>query len=131
MSDNTAERNAEVVRAFVEHVCNKKPRDPEKAVELYFGPYYKQHSFGVPDGAENFLKVMPGFYEGAPDFQTTIHHIVAQGDLVVVHHHIRMSDDDRGSQVFDMFRLEDGKIVEHWDVVMPIPEGDPNNSGPF
>ncbi len=48
--------------------------------------------------------------------------MVAEGDLVVVHSHLTFSPGDRGTAVMDIFRLENGKIVEHWDVLQAVPE---------
>ena len=46
-----------------------------------------------------------------------------RGDRVILHSHWHgLSDDPRGEAVVDIFRLENGKVVEHWDVIQPIPE---------
>ena len=56
---------------------------------------------------------------------------VAEGDLVVVHSHLVRKPGDRGMAVMDIFRLENGKIVEHWDVLQEVPESPANNNTMF
>ncbi len=59
-----------------------------------------------------------------------VHHLIGQGNFVVLYSHVRISGDDHA--VFDIFRLQDGKIVEHWDVQEKIgPRDTWNNSGKF
>jgi predicted SnoaL-like aldol condensation-catalyzing enzyme len=57
--------------------------------------------------------------------------LVAEGDLVVVHSHLVRKPGDRGMTVMDIFRLENGKIVEHWDVLQEVPESPANNNTMF
>ena len=56
---------------------------------------------------------------------------VAKGDLVVTHSLLKTTPDDRGTAMADIFRLEDGKVVEHWDVVQPVPESAANDHPMF
>jgi predicted SnoaL-like aldol condensation-catalyzing enzyme len=49
-------------------------------------------------------------------------HIVAEGDLVVLHLNSKADEKDRGRAIVDIFRVKDGKIVEHWDVAQNVPE---------
>jgi predicted SnoaL-like aldol condensation-catalyzing enzyme len=56
---------------------------------------------------------------------------VAEGDLVVTHSLLKTSPEDRGTAAADIFRLEDGKVVEHWDVVQPVPESAANDHPMF
>ncbi len=56
---------------------------------------------------------------------------MAEGDLVVTHGLIKTSSEDRGTAAADIFRLEDGKIVEHWDVLQPVPETAENDNTMF
>ena len=51
-------------------------------------------------------------------------HALADGDLVALHVHNRRSPELRGNAVVDIFRIENGKVVEHWDVVQAIPDPD-------
>ena len=55
----------------------------------------------------------------------------AEGDLVVTHGLITTSPEDRGTAAVDIFGLENGKIVEHWDVLQPVPETSENDNTMF
>jgi predicted SnoaL-like aldol condensation-catalyzing enzyme len=52
--------------------------------------------------------------------------VIAEDDLVVTHGVVKFSADDPGTVAVDIFRLEDGKVVEHWDVLQPLPEESAN-----
>jgi predicted SnoaL-like aldol condensation-catalyzing enzyme len=56
---------------------------------------------------------------------------VAEGDLVVTHRLLKTSTEDRGTAAADIFRLEEGKVVEHWDVLQPVPESAANDHPMF
>jgi len=57
--------------------------------------------------------------------------IYSEDGLVTVHYHFKRAPDDRGSAVVDIFRIEDGYLVEHWDVIQPIPERALNDNTMF
>ena len=58
-----------------------------------------------------------------PDAHGEIKRVFADGDYVILHSHWHgLSDNPRGEAVVDIYRSEDGKVVEHWDVIQPIPE---------
>jgi predicted SnoaL-like aldol condensation-catalyzing enzyme len=54
--------------------------------------------------------------------------VVGEGDIVLTHGLIKTSSEDPGTVAADFFRLEDGKIVEHWDVLQPFPETSANTT---
>ena len=60
-----------------------------------------------------------------------IERVIAESDLVVTHDLVRRSPDDRGFTGIDIFRRENGKIVEHWDARQPVPEKAANNNTMF
>jgi predicted SnoaL-like aldol condensation-catalyzing enzyme len=127
--DSELEKNKRVVREYYELAFNE--RKPEEAVAKYMGSYYRQHNPQAADGAEPFISFVKYFTQTFPDLHLDIKRLIAEDDLVVTHSHMTRYADDRGMAVMDMFRLEDGKIVEHWDVVQDIPESAANNNTMF
>lgn len=66
--------------------------------------------------------------EQFPQLSFDIKRAVAEGDLVVTHSLLKTSPEDRGTALANFYRLEDGKIVEHWEVAQPVPESSANDS---
>ncbi len=97
----------------------------------YLGSNYRQHNPQAGDGAEAFIAFVHYFTKAFPNFRIDVKRMVAEGDLVFMHSHLVREPGDRGSAVVDIFRLEDGKIVEHWDVVQEVPEKAANNNTMF
>src|SRR5262249_33239477 len=65
----------------------------------------------------------PGRLQGLhPNNRSEIKRIFADGDYVIVHVHAVREPGTRGNAIVDIFKLENGKVVEHWDVIQPIPE---------
>jgi predicted SnoaL-like aldol condensation-catalyzing enzyme len=78
------------------------------------------------------FKAFIGFLkEKFPDSRSEIKRAFADGDYVILHVHSVREKDTRGRAIVDIFRLENGKIVEHWDVVQEIPEKAANTNGMF
>lgn len=115
-----------MVREFYHLALNEKK--PEEAVAQYLGPYYRQHNPGAGDGAEAFIAFVRGFTTAFPALHFDFRRFVAEGDLVVVHSHLVRQPGDRGLAVMDIFRIENGRIVEHWDVLQEIPESAANKN---
>jgi predicted SnoaL-like aldol condensation-catalyzing enzyme len=126
---NKNERNTELVRDFYHLALNLKK--PEEAVEKYLGPYYRQHNPGAADGAEAFVAFVKGFTAAFPALHFDFRRFIAEGDLVAVHSHLVRQPQDRGMAVMDIFRIENNKIVEHWDVLQEIPESPANSNTMF
>jgi predicted SnoaL-like aldol condensation-catalyzing enzyme len=98
--------------------------------ERYVAPEYIQHNPLLATGREpaaKFLSTRVVTRESVTD----IKRVVAEGDLVVLHVHSRTNLSDRGRAVIDIFRVADGKIVEHWDVIQPVPEKSANSNTMF
>ena len=123
---NKAERT---VVGLLDTAFNQKK--PKEAWARYGGPYYKQHNPTAADGKEAILGLLNAWLPTVPRLHYDIKRIVSHGDMVVVHSHVTTGPDDRGNAVVDMFRLENGKVVEHWDVGMPVPEKAMNDNGMF
>jgi len=114
------EQNKRTVVEYYELAFNGK--EPEQAVEKYVGPQYIQHNPRAPDGPEAFIAFVRAF----PEISVDIRRVMTEGDMVVTHSLVKFTADDPGSVAADFFRLEDGKVVEHWDVLQPWPEESAN-----
>jgi len=123
------ETNKQTVLAYLNTAFNEKK--PAEAVEKYGGSHYIQHNPQAPDGFEAFVQFVGGFLEQFPQTSMEIKRAVAEGDLVVTHSLLKTSPEDRGTAVADFFRLGDGKVIEHWDVLQPIPESAANEHPMF
>ncbi len=127
--DDALEANKKIVCEWHELAINQ--RRPEKAIAKYLGPGYRQHNPGAADGPEPFIAFVKRFAEAFPDFHLDIKRIIAEGDHVVLHSHLIRKPGDRGMAVVDIFRLENGRIVEHWDVLQEVPETSANTNTMF
>ena len=121
------EENKRIAREWHELALRK----PEEAVAKYIGPNYRQHNPGSADGSESLIETMTWFTQNFPELRMETKRIIAEGDYVVLHSHLILKPGDRGSAVVEIFRLENGKIVEHWDVVQEIPEKSANSNTMF
>jgi predicted SnoaL-like aldol condensation-catalyzing enzyme len=123
------EINKEMVRDFYHLSLNL--RKPEEAVAKYLGTYYRQHNPAAADGAEAFIAFVRGFTGAFPGLHFDFKRFIAEGDLVMVHSHLVRKPGDRGMAVMDLFRIENNRIVEHWDVLQEIPESSVNSNTMF
>lgn len=121
--------NKTIIRDFYDLAFNLKK--PEEAVAKYVGPYYRQHNSMAPDGPDEFIAFARQFTKTFPSLRVDFKRAIAEGDLVALHSHMTRKPDDRGVAVVDLFRLENGKIVEHWDVLQEVPEKSANNNTMF
>ena len=105
--------------------------DVENAFRMYAGAVYRQHNPLIEDGIKGLRKFVARLMANHPDAHE-IKRVFADGDYVILHSHWhRLSDSARGEAVVDIYRSENGKVVEHWDVIQPIPETAANNNTMF
>ena len=128
MQQEKEEMNKKTVIAFYDNAINKKNFE---AASKYLGDVYIQHNPLAADGPEGLKNFLAFARENLPDYHTEFKQVFADGDYVIVHAHAKRDAEDRGTAVMDIFRLENGKVVEHWDVAQPIPENSANNNGMF
>ncbi len=119
----------QVVGEFIELFYEQKK--VREAFETWVHPDYIQHKPTLPDGREPVIAFLEGLLERFPDRTFTIHRVIASDDLVAVHYHSRANANDLGFAVVDIFRVEDCLMVEHWDVVQPVPEHSENDNTMF
>ena len=93
---------------------------------------YIQHSAVVPDGYEGLIGLIQELHDSAPDYSISIKRTIEEGDLVFVHCHYKFGNgDEQGKAIAEIFRAEDGKLVEHWDVIQDVPDKFANQNGMF
>ncbi|WP_375203356.1 nuclear transport factor 2 family protein [Hyphococcus sp.] len=96
------------------------------AVDRYIAPDYVQHSSLAPPGVDALKDFLVKIRTESPDAEQTVKRAYADGDHVITHVHVQRWPGDPGLAVVDIFRLDGGMIVEHWDVIQEIPENPVN-----
>ena len=114
------ERNKKNVVEFYNAVLNEK--NFEKA-KTYVGATYIQDNPIGADGLEGIQGFINFLRERFPNNKSEIKRVFAEGNYVIVHVHAVREPGTLGNAIFDLFRMDDnGKVVEHWDAVQPIPD---------
>jgi predicted SnoaL-like aldol condensation-catalyzing enzyme len=124
-----SEENRKEAIAFFQKALNEF--NVATAIALYGGKSYTQHNPLIEDGWEGLTKFIAWLRTNFPQARLDIKHAYADGDVVVLHSHWSRTPGERGEAVVDIVRLEQGKLVEHWDVVQPIPEKAENHNTMF
>jgi predicted SnoaL-like aldol condensation-catalyzing enzyme len=102
--------------------------NPRKAVEVYVGDDYVQHNPLVGNGKEPFISYFERMADDYPEKSIKFVRSVAEGNLVALHTH-QIWPDGEEYVTMDFFRFdENGKIVEHWDSMQPIPKESKNEN---
>ncbi len=114
-----------VVEALYSRVFNGKDLS---AVPDLVAPDYIQHTSSTDSGRDAFVAACEGYFAAVPGLIVDVKRIDATDNLVVVHSHWRDDPSERGQAVIDIYRLENGKIAEHWDFVQSIPDGAANDN---
>jgi len=125
-SANVQEKNKEVVLAFYKEA--HFDGDVDGAIARYVGNTYIQHTAAAEDGVEGLRNYINFFLKAFPNAKGDIRRVIADGDIVAVHAHWTNLVSKNGDVGVDFFRVQDGKLVEHWDVMQAIPDASKNEN---
>ena len=126
--ESQLEANKKTVLEFYDLIINKKDY---AAAQPYIGSYYRQHNPFVGEGPEGLAAFIAWLKTEYPEARSEAKRIFADGDYVILHVHSMRPPHPRGRAIIEIFRLEEGKIVEHWDTIQEIPETAANDNGMF
>jgi len=126
--DRQMEANKKAVVEFYDLAINQKDF---AAAAKFLGPRYTQHNPNAADGPDGLKAFLAFLREKFPESHSEIKRVFADGDYVILHVHSVRTPGTRGFAVIDIFKLENGKIVEHWDVRQEIPEQSANSNTMF
>ncbi|MGQ3890809.1 nuclear transport factor 2 family protein [Legionella sp. CNM-4043-24] len=122
------EANKRVVTEFYQKAINEKDF---AAARPYMGAWYIQHNPLAQDGVEGFHNFLDYLKTTYPQSHNEVKRVMAEGDYVILHVHSTKEPGTLGQAIVDIFRLENNKIVEHWDVIQSIPSESANGNGMF
>ncbi|MGD6846600.1 nuclear transport factor 2 family protein [Rossellomorea aquimaris] len=114
--------------SFLELVASGNVRE---AYESHASPDFRHHNPYFPGDADSLMSAMEENAAGNPDKILEVKRAIQEGDTVAVHSHVRQNPEDLGGAVVHIFRFQDDRIVELWDVGQAIPEDSPNENGVF
>jgi predicted SnoaL-like aldol condensation-catalyzing enzyme len=124
-----SERNKQTVLDFYEAGLNQKDFD---AAAKLIGDRYVQHNPRIADGIDGFEAFLASLRQDFPALKAEVKRIFADGDYVIAHVYGVRVPGQPGTAIVDIFRMDaNGKIIEHWDVMQPIPDSAANANGMF
>jgi predicted SnoaL-like aldol condensation-catalyzing enzyme len=124
MNDN----NTDIAISFLEIAAGGKAGE---AFSKFVGASFRHHNPFFEGTAKSLLAGMEENARKNPNKVFEVKRVVAEGDLVVTHSHVRQKPEDLGVAVVHIFRFENGKIVELWDLGQPVPAESINKNGMF
>ena len=114
--------------SFLKLAANGKVRE---AYSKFVGAGFRHHNPFFEGSAEALIAGMEENAHQNPSKVSEVKRVIVEGELVVVHSHVRQKPGDLGIAVVHIFRFEKGRIVELWDVGQPVPDKSPNQYGMF
>ncbi|MDN3015419.1 nuclear transport factor 2 family protein [Paenibacillus sp. BSR1-1] len=105
--------------------------DVREAYSKNIGPDFRHHNAFFRGDADSLMLAMEENATKNPNKTLEVKRVIEEGDTVVVHSHVKQTQEDLGAAVVHIFRFHNDLIVELWDVGQPIPENSPNENGVF
>lgn len=96
-----------------------------------YSEHFIEHAPNIPDGRDALLSLFASRYEKYPELSMTVKRTASDGDLVWLHLHVKHTPESLGGAGVQIFRMKEGKIVEHWGVGQPVPKESKNSNTMF
>ena len=122
------ESNKEIAVAFLKMASSGNVRE---AYSKYVSAGFRHHNPFFEGSAEALQAGMEENARQNPNKVMEVKRVIAEGEFVVTHSHVRQNPDALGVAVVHIFRFEQGKIMELWDLGQPVPEKSMNENGMF
>lgn len=115
--------NAAIITDFMQQLMNEHNFD--YVLKNFNNNSYKQHNRGIAEGVENLVNYVAKFAKQFPDYTYDVKHIYVDGEYVIFHSHVTVKkahrgNDKKGFNIMDSWRVQDGRICEHWDAIQPL-----------
>jgi len=117
----------DIAVSFLKNAATGKLDDAYDSV----APNFRHHNAHFPGDTESLKAGMADAHKTFPNTKIDVQRAIAEGDLVAVHSRVQHASDTLSIAVVHIFRFEDDKIAELWDVGMEVPKDSPNDNGAF
>jgi predicted SnoaL-like aldol condensation-catalyzing enzyme len=124
----SARSRKEVVRSFLQMAAIGAA---SKAFDLYAAPNFRHHNPYFRGDAQSLARAMEENAAQNPDKTFHVERVIEEGELVAVHSRVRLKPGGSDNAVVHIFRFENDRVAELWDIGMGAPEGSPNENGMF
>ena len=124
----TTGSNAEVATRFLTMAASGRVRE---AYEQYVAEAFRHHNAYFPEDRESLLVAMERNAKSEPNKTFDVMQVIADHDRVALLSHLRRADGNTEYAVVHIFRFEDSRIVEMWDIAQEVPKDSPNALGMF
>ena len=113
---------------FLELAATGRARE---AWDRFGSPGFVHHNPWFPGDGESLIRAMDENARANPEKHFEIRRTISEGSLVAVHGRVHHRPGDRGAATVHIFRFEDGRMAELWDIGQEVPEHSPNQHGMF
>lgn len=114
---------------------NRPDLEPSYRIDILRNECYSEnfieHAPNIEGGRDALLSLFANRYKKYPELSMSIKRTASEGDLVWLHLHVKHTPDSLGGAGIHIFRMKEGKIVEHWGVGQPVPEDSLNDNTMF
>ncbi|USK68468.1 nuclear transport factor 2 family protein [Peribacillus asahii] len=124
----TTLNNKEKAVSFLQLVASGRVSE---AYQRHIGPGFRHHNPFFPGDADSLMLAMEESAAQNPHKTLEIKLAIEENETVVVHSHVKQNPNDLGGAVVHIFRFQDDRIVELWNIGQSIPENSPNKNGVF